>query len=310
MIPSNLNPLGITVNENLPLTLTAEQAGSTVQLTKTGSPTVSGLHYRLGKSGAWLAYTIGTTITLTNVGDCVQFWNSAESLGLSSSHYVQFVMTGAIKAQGNTQSLLNYLSYCKNYCFYRMYSGCTALIQSSEFPAMTLAEGCYGYSHYGCTGLTEMPLFPAMTLARSCYNQAFRGCSNLQTVKKLPATTLAYAAYYAMFYNCSSLANVPDKIPALSLPEQCCNTMFYSCSSLQSAPRICAVSLASNSLSAAFRYATSLAQVEVDFTDWFDGATTDWMSGARSSGTFIKPTDLPEEYGNSRIRSGWTVVNK
>ena len=74
MIPSKLNPMGINLTENLPLTLTAQQANSTVKLTATGSPTVSGLHYRLGKSGLWIPYTIGYTITLAHIGDCVQFW--------------------------------------------------------------------------------------------------------------------------------------------------------------------------------------------------------------------------------------------
>ena len=54
------------------LTLTAEQAGSTVVLKKSGSPLVDGIQYKLNKGG-WQPYTIGTTITLTNVGDYVQF---------------------------------------------------------------------------------------------------------------------------------------------------------------------------------------------------------------------------------------------
>ena len=58
--------------ENMtPLTFTAEAAGSTVKLTKNGSPTVDGVQYRIGTSGGWSPYTIDTTLTLTNVGDCV-----------------------------------------------------------------------------------------------------------------------------------------------------------------------------------------------------------------------------------------------
>ena len=56
-----------------PLTLTAEEAGSTVKLTATGSPTTSGLQYRTNENDEFATYTINTAITLNNVGDYVQF---------------------------------------------------------------------------------------------------------------------------------------------------------------------------------------------------------------------------------------------
>lgn len=180
MIPYRLNPLGITVNENLPLTFTAEQAGSTVQLTKTGSPTVSGLHYRLGKSGAWLAYTIGDTITLSSIGDSVQFWNSNSALSTSDSDYVRFAMTGLIASSGNILSLLNY-SEVSAYCFYDLF-------------------------HYA-TSLTSLAGLPSLQLAAGCYNSLCRGCTRLQSVK-LPFTSFAAASCVTMFAGCSSLVSI------------------------------------------------------------------------------------------------------
>lgn len=82
----------------IPLTFTAEQANSTVKLTKSGSPTVDGLQYRIGTSGEWLPYTIDTVITLANVGDIVQFQNTKEALSSNYNIYVKFVMTGKIAA--------------------------------------------------------------------------------------------------------------------------------------------------------------------------------------------------------------------
>ena len=108
-----------------PLTLTAEEAGSTVKLTKQGSPTVDGVQYRIGTSGGWSPYTIDTTLTLTNVGDCVQFQNTLETLGTGDSNFVQFVMTGKIAASGNCMSMLNFsdkmTAYAFIYLFLRMY---------------------------------------------------------------------------------------------------------------------------------------------------------------------------------------------
>ena len=46
----------------IPLTFTAGSAGSTVKLTKNGSPTIDGLQYRIGTSGEWLTYAIDTVI--------------------------------------------------------------------------------------------------------------------------------------------------------------------------------------------------------------------------------------------------------
>ena len=257
MIPYRLNPLGITVNENLPLTLTAEQANSTVKLTASGSPTVSGLHYRLGKSGTWLSYTIGDTITLTNTGDCVQFWNSENTLSTASANRVTFALTGQIAARGNIQSLLNYSDTAPQYCVYRLFFQSTALTSAPDMPALNLARSCYSGMYNGCTGLVNPP-------------------------KVLPAKVLNIECYYAMFAYCSGFST---------------------------APVIKAETLAQDSLSATFGGCSSLSRIEVNFTSW-SKVTSSWVSGVAASGTFVKPSALPEEYGTNRIPTGWTVVNK
>ena len=208
MIPYRLNPLGIRVNEVIPLTLTAEQAGSTVTLNATGSPTVSGLHYRLGKSGEWLPYTIGTTITLTNVGDCVQFWNSATVLSIDSGNFVQFSMSGAIEASGTIQSLLNFSKNCYRSCFFNIMRGCASMITPPEFSATTLGDYCYYRALRECSSITNSPVLPAVTLAEGCYYEMCRDCSSLVSGGPIKANSLNNYSLAYLFYNCPNLAEI------------------------------------------------------------------------------------------------------
>ena len=136
-----------------PLTFTAEEANSSVKLTKFGSPTVDGVQYRIGTSGGWSPYTIDTEITLTNVGDCVQFQNTLETLGTDSSNYVQFVMTGKIAASGNCMSMLNFSDKMTAYAFYYLFDGCTSLVNAPELPATVLVDYCYQNMFNECTKL-------------------------------------------------------------------------------------------------------------------------------------------------------------
>ena len=62
------------------LCFTAEEAGSTVTLTKYNSPSWTGQYSLDGET--WSAYTPSSTgaITLTNIGDKVYFWTQSEVL--------------------------------------------------------------------------------------------------------------------------------------------------------------------------------------------------------------------------------------
>ena len=57
-----------------------------------------------------------------------------------------------------------------------------------------------------------------------------------------------------------------------------------------------------------FKGCTHLALIKVNFTAWGTQTNT-WVSNVASTGTFYKPTALTEEYGTSKIPTGWTVVN-
>lgn len=193
----------------IPLTFTAETAGSTVKLTKHGSTAITGfngLEYKFN-DGDWTAYTIGQNITLANVGDKVQMRAVATGnsrMGIDFNNYHNFVMTGKIAASGNVQSVLDQTMSrmdVPTYCYYYMFHSCTSLTQAPELPATTLADSCYSWMFSICTSLTQVPELPAKTLAKHCYFYMFSDCTSLTQAPELPATTLADNCYDGMFYS-------------------------------------------------------------------------------------------------------------
>lgn len=208
MIPTLLHPLGISVRKDLPLTLTAAQADLRVTLNATGYPNVSGLYYRPDMGGPWRPYTIGTPIPLDNIGDRVQFWNRADTLGSNTSNYVQFVMTGSIYASGNLMSMLNFGTVCKTGSFASLFSGCTALLSAPDLPA-SIIEGLGMVNAFrGCSNMTGTVDLQAQTFTgeSSCL-AAFYGCSHL-TGAVIRATQLSTGCLAYAFYGCPALTSV------------------------------------------------------------------------------------------------------
>lgn len=224
-----------------------------------------------------------------------------------------------------------------DYCYWGMFFNCTSLTKiPASLPATQLAQHCYDGMFNGCESLTTMPILPATTLANYCYSNMFERCYRLQYTASLPATTLADYCYNAMFYKCTGLIGAPE-LTANTLSDYCyqqmfegCTNlqfppsylpadpvtyrgyryMFKDCSSLDHSPEIFAETFTTQSLYGMFYGCSSLERIHVHFTSW---PTTNymmfWVNGVKSSGTFIKPTDLPEQFGPSRIPTGWTIEN-
>ena len=245
-----------------PLTFTAEEVNSSVKLTKNGSPTVDGVQYRIGTSGGWSPYTIDTILTLANVGDCVQFQNTLETLGTSNSNYAKFVITGKIAATGNCMSMLNFSYKMTAYDFYYLFDGCSSLTSAPELPATVLAEYCYQYMFRDCSSLTSAPKLPTKTLTTSCYYSMFANCKSLVNAPELPATVLTTSCYAHMFNGCSSLTSAPE-LPATTLAKYCYGAMFNGCSSLTSAPELPATILADYCYQYMFYGCTSLINAPI-----------------------------------------------
>lgn len=198
------------------LLFVAETANSTISLDAVGTPPSLDLEYSTDGGTTFSTYTVGTTVTLANVGDQVMFRagdNGNTSLATDASNYHKFTMTGSISIEDDISWLLNKnavpaTTQLPDYAFYSLFNGCSALQNAPELPWTTMGEGCYGEMFKGCTSLTDAPELPSTTLDDYCYKGMFYGCTGIETAPALPATTLATGCYNEMFKNCSSLNNI------------------------------------------------------------------------------------------------------
>ena len=138
------------------------------------------------------------------------------------------------------------------------------------------------------------------------FYRLFYGNSTLTTAPELPATTLADYCYEDMFFGCYALTTAPE-LPATTLAMGCYNTMFSHCYALTTAPELTATDLENGCYAHMFANCINLNSITVHFGDWYNAYTLNWVGWVPSGGTFICPAGLPEEYGDSRIPTGWTV---
>ena len=160
-----------------------------------------------------------------------------------------------------------------------MFQDCKSLLTAPTLPATTLTQSSYQSMFQGCTSLISAPKISATKLAKNCCKSMFQGCTSLVNAPELPATTLADLCYINMFRNCSSLVNSPE-LPATTLAAQCYQYMFYGCTSLK----------------------TIRCRAKVTASS----ATTYWLYGISSSGTFYGHSEYGWSTGASGIPSGWT----
>ena len=176
-IPTNWTVLYEDDNKELPLTLIAEEAGSTVSLSGIGNPTKSGLKYRTNSNTSWTSYPFendsGLEVTLTNKNDWVQFKNTENTLSTSSSNYIKFIMSGKIIAKGNCNSLINYQNVNQG-CFYSLFINCSSLLEPPELPSLNIAVNSYCCMFTGCSNLRRVPKLPGTSVSTGSYQQMFQ----------------------------------------------------------------------------------------------------------------------------------------
>ena len=195
-----------------PLTFKATQDGSTVKLTRYGSPSGAFQTSRDG-GNTWTDYTLDTAITL-NTGDEVSFRAKANRTSKQSREVCfYFKMTGKIEAWHNVMSLWRTNDFATyntlvESAFNGLFSNCTSLTKAPVLPATTLATDCYEFMFQGCLSLTKAPELPATKLVFGCYSSMFLACQSLTKAPVLPATTLESYCYYGMFGSCFSLKEV------------------------------------------------------------------------------------------------------
>ena len=165
------------------LCFTANTGNSTVQLTKTWSPTAVTLETSTD-GNTRTTYTFWNTITLSNIWDKVYWRNTSTtdtgfSTGIGNNY--KFVMSGSIAASWDVTYLLN-----KN-------------------NTNTLSSWCFSSLFSSCSSLTSVPKLSATILSDSCYRGMFVLCTNIETLPNLPATNLAGYCYMSMFNSCSKI---------------------------------------------------------------------------------------------------------
>ena len=172
------------------LVFAANAVNSTISLDAVGNPPSLDLEYSTDGGTTFSTYTVGTTVTLANVGDTVMFKagdNGNTSLATDASNYHKFTMTGSISLEDDISYLLNKnavpaTTALADYAFYGLFNGCSALQNAPKLPWTTMGEGCYGEMFKGCTSLTAATELPATTLDDYCYKEMFYGCSSLNYI--------------------------------------------------------------------------------------------------------------------------------
>lgn len=273
-----------------PIPLTLKSTGNTtVTLRADGSPDAVVLSSRIN-NGEWTSYSVGDSITLTD-GDEVSFKGTNDHFSKTTNDKYRFVVQGdgTIEAFGNVKSLIGEESTMNNYCFNKLFYSCAKLTDTSKL------------------------VLPDKDLTDSCYHSMFADCTSLISAGQLPAKIISNACYQNMFSGCVNLVKGPSILPAMTTYAYCYADMFRNCSSLTAAPKLPAKSIAGTyCYSGLFRDCTVLSSVEVGLTSWSSDTTTThkWVYNIAINGTFTKPSDLSETYGDNYIPNGWTVVNK
>ena len=169
------------------LTFTAEEDSSTFGIVNINNNNPD-VQYSLDGGKTWTALAEGDTVVLAHKGDkALLKGNNPEGFSFSKWDNSSFRMTGKVAASGSVMSLIDGVGISTevpgNFCFYKLFEGCTSLTQAPELPATILADNCYWGMFYHCTSLTQAPELPATTLAEGCYYEMFSGCTSLSEIK-------------------------------------------------------------------------------------------------------------------------------
>lgn len=200
------------------------------------------LHVSLTYGLSWITIHNGDTIEIP-AGKILCIHNTSNSLSISETKFVQFVINGDAKIFGNIHALLNnneFTPYCLTHLFKSDYTLDASDLDIGDRP---LAVGCCSYMFAECPKLISAPGLPSKVeidggeyLPTRCYSHMFDGCEKLTFGNdyELPADKLGECCYEYMFSNCTSITNAP-KICAVAIESGSmgsCAHMFDGCTNL------------------------------------------------------------------------------
>ena len=233
--------------------------GSTISLTKVGTPDSIALIYSLGSKTNWMDYSwdedgVGQTLTV-GYGKSVYFKakdsnkkNGSYVFSTDASNYYQFIVDGSMSASGCVAYMLDRAN--KNidvpaYGFYRLFKNCDDLTTGPDEVSSGSAGAahCYELMFDSCTNMVTGPKeLPSAFIGESSYENMFKDCEALTTAPTIPTSNAqrALACYKGMFKGCKSLVNnIPSTLDAgWNLAESCFESMFEGCESLVSTPTL------------------------------------------------------------------------
>lgn len=242
-----------------------------------GSGQAKTIEYSLN-NGAWTSIAATDSSTYFNVseGDVVRFRGTNASYASSKANYSGFGYgeRGTSSAEG----------YDTDAAEFDIEGNIMSLVYGDNFTGDTAMTSTYNFCSIfkksKCVSAENLVL-PATTLTDYCYRAMFSWCTKLTTPPALPATTLSQGCYWYMFEHCA-FTTAPE-LPATTLVRECYGAMFNNCANLN--------------------YIKCLASSGLNATS----ATTVWVTGVASSGTFVK--DHNTTTGSSAGNSVWTKGN-
>ena len=271
---------------------------------------------RSGNTGALTPYKAKDTKISLSKGDKVCFFgNNSEGIN-KLGNYLKFVIEGKAAALGNIMSLIkgdgfqDLTEIPNDYCFARLFEGCSSLVTAPMLPAKVLKPSCYRDMFAKCTALTTAPKFRAETLAESCCFEMFDDCKGLVNVSDFPDIELADFCFNTMFKGCKALTTAPS-LPSKKLAKACYSNMFKNCTSLEHAPDLPAVMLEESCYTRMFEGCSKLSSINIKAVDWSTDkkATEYWVLNVGVNGIFYCPDNLEIKNGNSAMPNGWTVIS-
>ena len=271
-----------------------------IKLIKVGSPSTNNNTYTTDTLTSSQQYTVGDWIT--SQSGFINF-NYDLKKGQNSSNYYKFVTSG-----GDLE-ISGIFSSAQKYAYTHLFDGCKTIVDASKAVHKDTLRyfgehGCE-QMYANCTSLTATPsAFPTYPNAWS-YAGMFFNCTSL---KDCPVTFSFgnTGSYSWMFMNCSSLTGVPDLPNVLTRPF-IYNSMFQGCTSLKDSPTISLTTLSDGCCKNMFMNCKNLTGITVNFTNWNDDATENWVKGVAINGEISKPAALSEKRGPSYFPEKWVL---
>lgn len=183
-------------------------SGGTIDCTSNlGGKTIS---YSKDDGATWTSVGAGDSISVL-AGEEVLLKGTNASYGdkVLSSSDVYFNACGNIMSLIYGDNFIGQTAFTENAVFQSFFQD-SHLVDASNLilPALQLSQYCYFRMFQGCSSLIGAPALPATSLAPFCYCYIFHSCSSLEKAPVLPALTLPDFAYFQAFYMCYQLKSI------------------------------------------------------------------------------------------------------